>query len=294
MPKFGGSELLSLRMLGCDADYKEALVVLFGAPFDGTVSFRPGSRFGPQSMRQDSIGMETYSPYIDLELNEQLVCDLGDLDLPMGNKQTALEIISRCSEQIAFDGKIPFMLGGEHLVTLGSFSALLKRHPDLCLLHLDAHTDLRQDYLGEKLSHATVVRRIWELTGKDRIFQMGIRSGTKEEFDFAKSGQTDFNPFNFNSAAQVVEKIGKRPVYLSVDLDVYDPSVFPGTGTPEPGGIVLNDFIELARAIRPLHLVGVDLVELSPHYDTSGISTAIALTTMRELLLTIQKQYTSR
>lgn len=294
MPELNNSDFLSLKMLGCEAEYKEALVVLFGAPFDGTVSFKPGSRFGPQSMRQDSISMEVFSPYMDMELNEKLVCDLGDLDLPMGNKQSSLAMIGKYSEQIAFDGKIPFMLGGEHLVTLGAFEALLKRYPDLCLLHLDAHADLRQDYLGEELSHATVVRRIWDLVGDGRIFQMGIRSGTKEEFAFARAGHTSFYPMRFDAGEQIIKDIGGRPVYLSMDLDVYDPSVFPGTGTPESGGIALNDFIRMIKTALPLHLVGADLVELSPHYDTSGISTALALTTMREVLLTIQKQYTKK
>ena len=283
--------MLNLKMLGCEADYKDSLVVLFGAPYDGTSSFRPGSRFGPQAMRQDSIGLETYSPYQDIELNENLVCDLGDIDLPMGSSTVSLEMIRQMTAKISSDGKIPLMLGGEHLVTLGAFDVLLQKHPDLCLLHFDAHTDLRNDYLGQELSHATVVKRIWDLTGDGRIFQMGIRSGTKEEFAFASSGHTECFPLRFDCIDQIVKAIGNRPVYLSVDLDVYDPSVLPGTGTPEPDGITFRQMIDVILSLQSLHLVGADIVELSPHYDTSGISTAIALKTMRELLLLIQKQY---
>lgn len=292
MPDFANNPFLSLHMQGCEATYKDALVVLFGAPFDGTVSFRPGSRFGPQAMRKDSIGLETYSPYLELDLNANLVCDLGDLDLPMGGRAEALDMIRSCTQQIAVDGKIPFMLGGEHLVTLPAFETLLQRFPDLCLLHLDAHADLREDYLGQNLSHATVVRRIWDLVGDGRIFQMGIRSGTKEEFEFARAGHTSFHPFDFNHTSEIVSLIGDRPVYLSMDLDVYDPGIFPGTGTPEPGGVTFHQILEVMRSIGSLQLVGADLVELSPHYDNSGISTALALKTMRELILTIQKQYT--
>lgn len=286
--------VLSLKMQGCDADYKDALVVLFGAPFDGTVSFRPGSRFGPQAMRQDSIGLETYSPYQDTDLSSSLTSDLGDLDLPMGDAAASLAIIKHTADKIAAAGKIPMMLGGEHLVTLAAFEALLDKYPDLCLIHLDAHADLREDYLGVELSHATVIRRIWDKIGDDRIFQMGIRSGTAEEFAFARGGHTSFYPISFDNSEQIASAIGSRPVYLTIDLDVYDPAVFPGTGTPEPGGILFPDMIRAFKDFTGLHIVGADLVELAPHYDASAISTALALKTMRELLVLIQNQYSGR
>lgn len=286
--------VLSLKMQGCDADYKDALVVLFGAPFDGTVSFRPGSRFGPQAMRQDSIGLETYSPYQNTDLSNSLTSDLGDLDLPIGDTKLSLEMIRHTADKIASAGKIPLMIGGEHLVTLGSFEALLEKHPELCLIHLDAHADLREDYLGVELSHATVIRRIWDRVGDERIFQLGVRSGTSEEFAFARSGHTSFYPLSFDGSAQIAAAVGSRPVYLTIDLDVYDPAVFPGTGTPEPGGIYFPDMIRVFHDFANLHIVGADLVELSPHYDPSAVSTALALKTMRELLILIQNQYSGR
>lgn len=279
--------LLSLRFMNCAAGYRQAAGILFGAPYDGTASFRPGSRFGPAAMRQDSIGLESYSPYQDLELPEDKFHDLGDLELPMGSRQGVLDRINATVRQILADGKKPVMLGGEHLVTLPAVAACLERWPDLCILHFDAHADLREAYLDEPFSHATVMRRIWDLTGDNRIWQQGIRSGTAAEFAFARDGHVRMNPFNLSGLAAAIAEIGSRPVYLTIDLDVLDPAVFPGTGTPEPGGV---DFLTLLRALlqlRGLNLAAADLVELAPHYDPSGVSTAAALKLLRELLILI-------
>ncbi|MEA4888073.1 MAG: agmatinase [Clostridiaceae bacterium] len=277
--------VLDPRFLGCDASFHEASVVLFGAPYDGTASFRPGSRFGPAAMRQDSAGLETYSPYLDRELPAGQVHDLGDLELAPGDRNMVLERIRGTTARIVAAGKTPVMLGGEHLVSLPSVAACLERWPDLCVLHLDAHADLRQDYLGERLSHATVMRRVWDLVGDSRIFQMGIRSGTKDEFDFARSGHTCLKPFDLESLPEVLALLGTRPIYLSLDLDVLDPSAFPGTGTPEPGGVDVKSLMRLIHSLPQKQIIGADLVELAPHYDISGCSTAVALKILRELLI---------
>lgn len=272
--------------IGCDCPYADADVVLFGAPFDSTTSFRPGTRFGSKAMRSDSFGIETYSPYQDLDLEDYNVCDLGDLELPFGNSPRVLEQLYDTAKQILTDGKLPFMLGGEHLASLGPIRAAAEQYPDLCVLHFDAHTDLREDYLGEALSHATVMRRAWDLLGDGRIFQFGIRSGERAEFYWAKA-HTFLNKFNFEHLEEVVAKLEGRPVYFSIDLDVLDPSVFPGTGTPEAGGV---SFLELLRAIvlaGRLNIVGMDVMELCPVYDQSGVSTAVACKTARELLLSV-------
>lgn len=274
--------------IGCDAEYGEADVVLFGAPFDSTTSFRPGTRFAGQAIRNDSYGLETYSPYQDMELTEGTVYDCGDLDLAIGDSGKVLEQIRETEEQIFSDGKIPFMIGGEHLVTLGAVRAAAKRYPDLHIIHFDAHTDLRTDYLGVELSHACVIRRCWELLGDGRIHQLGIRSGERYEFDWARSGHTDFHPFVLDDLDAVLESVGDAPVYFTVDLDVMDPSVFPGTGTPEPGGV---DFLTLMRAVtkvcRAARLVGCDVNELCPPCDPTGASTAAACKVIREMLVAI-------
>ena len=249
--------------IGCDSEFEPAKIVIFGAPFDSTTSFRPGTRFASKAMRGDSFGMETYSPYQDKDLEDAAVFDGGDLELPFGNTVRVLEQIEEYTEQILKAGKLPCMIGGEHLVTLGAVRAVTKHYPELHVLHFDAHTDLREDYLGEKLSHATVMRRIWELTGDGRIFQFGIRSGERAEFAWAQA-HVFTNKFNFNGLSEATEQLRGKPVYLSIDLDVLDPSVFPGTGTPEAGGVSFTELMNAVLAVSDLNIVGCDVNELCP------------------------------
>lgn len=278
------------RFMACDASFEDSEIVVFGAGFDGTVTFRPGSRFGPQAMRSDFYGLETYSPLLDRDLTEIAVCDAGDLELPFGNTGAALEHIGKAANRIVNAGKKPLMLGGEHLITLPAFKAVSDKFPDVCLIHLDAHTDLREEYLGEPLTHSGVVRRIWDITGDGRIWQLGIRSGMREEFMWSKEGHTTMYPFDLSKAGETVREIGERPVYLTIDLDVLDPSVLPGTGTPEPGGVSFKELQSALNAFDGLNIVAADIVELAPMLDASGISTAAACKTMRELLLIMGKK----
>jgi agmatinase len=270
--------------LGCDKEYGDADIVLFGAPFDSTTSYRPGTRFASREMRAQSFGLETYSPYLDSDLCDIAVFDGGDLELCIGDTGKALQQIEEYTAEILKDGKIPVMLGGEHLVTLGAFRAVFGKYPDVRVLHFDAHADLRDDYLGASLSHASVLRRCHDLIGDGRIFQFGIRSGDRSEFEFAKA-HTSIRKFDFGGLADAVKKLKDRPVYLTIDLDVLDPSVFPGTGTPEAGGVSFMDLIGAIGEVCSLNIVGCDLVELSPVYDQSGVSTATACKVLRELLL---------
>lgn len=275
--------------MGCESSFEEAETVLFGAPFDSTTSYRPGTRFGCSTIRHESFGIESYSPYQDKDLFDGKVMDSGDIELPFGCTEDALNQIEERAADILAAGKRPFMLGGEHLVTLGAFRAAAKKYNDICIIHFDAHADLREDYLGNKLSHACVLRRCWEIIGDGRIFQFGIRSGDREEFSWGKD-HVNTCRFNFDTLKETVEKLGDKPVYFTVDLDVLDPSVFPGTGTPEPGGV---SFEELRRSTQLVcekaNVVACDVNELSPHYDHSGISTAAACKTVREMLLAFQK-----
>ncbi len=271
-----------------NCSYEDAKAVLFGAPFDGTTSFRPGTRFGPSAMRNESIGLESFSPYQDKDLEDAPVCDSGDLDLPFGDAEVALKLIEEETQQILNDGKLPIMLGGEHLVSLGAFRAVAAKYPDVVVIHFDAHCDLREDYIGAKLSHACVLRRIHDIVGDGRIYQFGIRSGTKEEFEFAKTHtkMERFKADNFDEVLALLSLTSKPvPVYLTVDLDVLDPSVFPGTGTPEAGGLTFEELRSRLMLLKDTHLVGMDFVELSPPYDASGCSTAVALKILREVLI---------
>ncbi|KXH84172.1 agmatinase [Sporosarcina sp. HYO08] len=272
--------------IGCEAEYEESKVVIFGAPFDSTTSFRPGTRFASRAMRGDSFGLETYSPYQDKDLEDIAVFDGGDLELVFGNTERALSQIEDFTEQVLADGKIPCMIGGEHLVTLGAVRAAAKKYPDLHVIQFDAHTDLREDYLGEPLSHATVIRRVWDLLGDGRIFQFGIRSGDRSEFQWGKE-HVFTNKFNFDGLDRVARQLAGKPVYLTIDLDVLDPSVFPGTGTPEAGGVSFTELLQAIFQVSGLNIVGCDVNELSPVYDHSGVSTAVACKVLRELLLSI-------
>ena len=275
--------------IACDSEYEDSSIVLFGAGFDGTTSFRPGTRFAPSAIRNESFGIETYSPYQDKDMADYKFFDSGDLELPFGSVSRTLADISVRTSAILSDGKIPFMIGGEHLVTFGSVMAVKDEYEDLYIIHFDAHADLRDDYLGQKLSHACVLRRCHELVGDGHIFQFGIRSGDREEFVFAKD-HTCMNKFNFNNLENIVEKLKGKKVYFTLDLDVLDPSVFPGTGTPEAGGV---SFEELRKAVTlvcsELDIVGCDVNELSPVYDQSGVSTAVACKLIREMLLALEK-----
>ena len=275
--------------IGCDKSYEEASLVLFGVPFDGTTSFRPGTRFAMQAIRTDSYGLETYSPYLDRDLENIAVFDGGDLDLPFGNTEKVMDIIFEYSRGVLTDGKKFLMVGGEHLVSLSSIKAAYEKYSDLHLIHIDAHTDLREHYLGEKLSHASVIRNCHGFLGDGRIFQFGIRSGLKEEFEWAKE-HTYLEKFSLETFAEKMDELANVPVYITIDLDVLDPGIFPGTGTPEPGGISYRDLLDAIGHMQKLNqIVAADVVELSPPYDPSGASTAVACKTVREMLLTLGK-----
>ena len=274
--------------IGCDNSYEESKIVLFGAPFDSTTSFRPGTRFASKAMRSDSFGIETYSPYQDGDLEDFAVFDSGDLELPFGNTQRVLDQIEEHTAEILKDGKIPCMIGGEHLVTLGAMRAVVKQYPDVHIIHFDAHADLREDYLEERFSHATVLHRVWDLVGDGKIFQFGIRSGDRSEFVWAKD-HVFTNKFNFYGLKEIVNQLQGKPVYFTLDLDVLDPSVFPGTGTPEAGGVSFQELLEAMIQVSHLNIVGFDVNELSPVYDQSGSSTAMACKVLRELLIAVMK-----
>lgn len=276
--------------IGCESSFEEASIVLYGAPFDSTTSFRPGARFGPSAMRHESFGLETYSPYQDKDLIDISVFDSGDLELCFGSSEIALSDIQKRAEEILKAGKFPLLLGGEHLVTLGAVRAAAAKYPDLHIIHFDAHADLRDDYLGAKLSHACVLRRCHEIVGDGRIHQLCIRSGEREEFQFA-SRHTDFHPFTFDGLEETVRELKEKqvPVYFTIDLDCMDPSVFPGTGTPEAGGVSFLELLKAIRIVSQANVVGADVNELAPMLDVSGVSTATACKVLRELLLAIAK-----
>lgn len=272
----------TLNRFMASVESTEATTLMVGLPFDGTTSFRPGARFGPAAVRDVSFGIETYSPYLDRDLEDIRFADLGDLELPIGNREKVLAEIEAFARSVT-DKKL-LGIGGEHLVSYPLMKVMAERHPDMHVLQFDAHCDLREDYMGEVHSHATVMRLIAGHVGPDHIHQLGIRSGTREEFQYAREHGT-LVPARTEDLEALLPKLEGKPVYLTIDLDVLDPSIFPGTGTPEPGGISFDVMMALLKRLRGLNLVGADIVELAPHYDATGVSSVVAAKIAREVLL---------
>jgi agmatinase len=277
--------------IGAQQDYEKAQAVLFGMPMDFTVSFRPGSRFGPARIREVSLGLEEYSPYLDRELYDIQYFDAGDIPLPFGNPQRSLDMISEFVRGLLADGKFPLGLGGEHLVSWPIIQEVYKKHPDMVLFHFDAHTDLRDDYEGEPLSHSTPIKKACELMGGKNVYSFGIRSGMKSEFEWAKENMNLFKFDVLEPLKKVLPTIGNRPVYLTIDIDVLDPSAAPGTGTAEAGGITSKELLASIHAMSEagLNVVGCDLVEVAPIYDSSEQTQIVASKIVREMLLSFVK-----
>ena len=272
------------NFMAATKDYDASKLVLLGAPMDFTVSFRPGSRSGPQAIRNASPGLEEFSMYSNKDLQDASFYDAGDLVLPMGNTKKSLAIIEDAIDNIFADGKFPLLLGGEHLVSLSALRAAAKVHPKLSVLHFDAHADLRTDYMGEAHSHASVMYHAYQELGVD-LYQFGIRSATVDEVAFAKQ-HTHFYPFHvLEPLRSVIPQLAGKPVYISLDIDVVDPAFAPGTGTPEPGGINSAEMLTVIGLLTGLNVVGMDLVEVSPAYDPAGITAMLAAKIVREVIL---------
>jgi agmatinase len=269
------------------SDYKAARAVIYGMPMDYTVSFRPGSRFGPARIREVSIGLEEYSPYLDKSLEDITYFDAGDLPLPFGNPARSLDIIGEYVRGLLLDGKFPLGLGGEHLVSWPVIREVYAQYPDLALIHIDAHADLREQYEGEALSHSTPIRKAAGLIGGKNVYQFGIRSGTRAEFTYARENLNFYPVEVLEPLKKVLPSLAGRPVYLTIDIDVLDPSAAPGTGTAEAGGITSKELLAAIHAIAgsALNIVGADIVEVAPVYDASEQTQIVAAKLVREILL---------
>ena len=269
--------------MGSRRDPSGCSVGLFGVPYDGTTSFRPGTRFGPAAIREVSHGLETYCPQLNLDLEDLAFADLGAVDIPFGAPEPVVAMVREATTAVLAQGLKPLMLGGEHSISSGAVAAVAERHPDLLLVQLDAHADLRDEWLGARHSHACAMRRCLEVLPSGDLLQLAIRSGTKEEF--SELQRTGRRMADVAALGEALASAQGRPIYLTVDLDWFDPAVLPGTGTPEPGGYRWQDFAELVDVLRPHHLVAADVVELAPQLDGSGVSSVLAAKVTRSLLL---------
>lgn len=284
-----GNFTIPLGFMGSSKNYKDSSIVLLGVPMDFTCSFRPGTRFGPQKIREVSIGIEEYSIYMDKSLEDASFYDSGDLDLPIGSVEKSLKIIEKAAEEILNDNKFPLFIGGEHLISVPVIKKVYEKYGDeLILLHFDAHADLREDYLGCSNSHASAIRRVIDFMPSRNIYQFGIRSGTKEEFQFAKENTNMFTLEVYKPLNSVIDNFKNKPVYITLDIDVLDPAYANGTGTPEPGGISSNELIKSMNLLKDLNIVGFDIVEVSPHYDLSDRTAIMAAKIIRDIILMVR------
>jgi len=276
--------IMEQAFISAKASFEKAKAVILGCPYDGTASFRPGARFGPSAIRRASWGIETFSPYFQRDLSQCSIHDMGDLELPLGEKKVSLGLIRKALRKILSRKKFPILLGGDHLITLPILEEILPIYPHLHLLQIDAHTDLRDAYLGESLCHSTVMKKVVDLLGGDRLFQIGIRSGTEEEFKLARKMRSTVS-LDPGPLSTMIRRLRNQPVYITLDLDVIDPSLLPGVGTPEPGGLSFKELISLLKNLQSLHVIGFDMVELTPDYDPTQISSVTASVILREMIL---------
>jgi agmatinase len=264
---------------------KDARLVIVGVPLDLTGSFRRGTASGPGKIREVSINLEEYSPFWDQELAPADFYDTGDILLPPGNLKESLERIEKLTASLLSKNKLPFFLGGEHLITYPIVKSFVDNFSELAILHFDAHADLREKYEGEALTHATVMRRICEIAGSKNVYQFGIRSGCREEWAFAQEA-THFYPEQILvPMKEVLTLIGHRPVYVTLDIDVVDPAFAPGTGTPEPGGCTSQELIAAVHQLSQLNIVGIDLVEVAPNHDLGERTALLAAKVIREFII---------
>jgi len=276
---------IETNYISANASFEKSRGVILGCPYDGSASFRPGARFGPSAIRKASWGIETFSPYFQRDLTQCSIHDMGDLELPLGEKKISLSLIRKALSQILSKKKFPILLGGDHLITLPIVEELFRRYPNLHIIQIDAHTDLREDYLGESLSHSTVMRKVVDHLGEGRLFQIGVRSGTEDEFKLARKWKS-IVPNDPRALRAMVKHLKNQPVYVTLDLDVIDSGLLPGVGTPEPGGLTFQGLLSLLKELQSLHVVGFDVVELAPDYDPTGISSVTTSVILREMILT--------
>ena len=276
------------RFLCAETPFESARVALLGCPFDETASFRRGARFGPDAMRKASDCLETYSPHLDKDLGDAALCDLGDVDFASDDTRAVLDSIKAEASRVFRSGKRPVFLGGEHLVSLPAVEAALELFPGLAVFQWDAHADLRDDYLGERLSHACVMRRIQELAGVGPLRQFGVRSGTREEFEWMRANDT-MRLLSPEAVSAALKEAGDSPVFLTIDVDVVNPGEMPGTGSPEPGGPGFDALMDCLRVLddSSARIIGADVVELAPEWDPTGASAVAAAKLVRELALVL-------
>jgi agmatinase len=279
---------VSPKFIACDRSLSEARIVVYGVPFEGRVNLRKGADAGPRDLRLASDSIETYSPVLDRDLEDLALADIGDCELPDGAPPR--EQLDAAREQIAAwwrPGLLPFMLGGDHTATVPVIEAIAPAIPNLKILQLDAHPDLREEFLGERYNYASAMARVMDTVPPERVYQVGMRTGAREEYTRRRPS---FLPLLAGHPVDVVRRLlpelRGHPLYVTIDVDVLDPSEAPGTGSPEPGGLRVPELVEIVRMLDGCDVVGGDLVEVAHAWDPSGRTGIAASWVIREALLT--------
>jgi len=273
---------------------KNSKYEIIGVPFDSSTSYKPGTRFGPDSIRQAAAGLESNSYFSDVYLEEIGLMDEGDISVVIGDINETLNRVTGVISEVLESNKIPIMIGGEHTITFGALKAFKKININPCLIVIDAHYDLRDEYLGLKNGHASVMRRSLELLGGSKINYIGVRAYSKEERNYALSKNNintiktaDIYKMGLVNSINSIKRFMSdcKYIYLSIDMDGFDPSYAPGVGNPEPGGITNLEGLTLINQLVDERLVGADVVEVSPPYDNGGITSSLAAKIINEIIM---------
>jgi len=275
------------RFIACQAALAEARIAVFGIPFEGTVNLRHGADRGPLDLRVASDSIETYSPALDRDLEDLTMADIGDCELGSG---TPREQLLRARDEVAAfwrPGLVPVMLGGDHTATVPVIEVLAAAIPDLAILQLDAHPDLREEFLGERYNYASAMARVMDVVPPERVYQVGMRTGAREEYQRKAPHLYPSHAVHPVEAVRgLVPELARRPLYVTMDVDVLDPAEAPGTGSPEPCGLRASELVEIVRLLAPCQVVGTDLVEVAHAWDPSGRTGITASWILREAVLT--------
>jgi agmatinase len=274
--------------IAADRPPERARVVLFGLPFEGRVNLRKGADGGPRDIRLASDSIETYSLLLGRDLEDLPLADRGDCELPDGAPPR--EQLDAARTEIAAWWRPdlrPFMLGGDHTATVPVIEVLASAWPELRVLQLDAHPDTREEFLGERYNYASAMARVMDVVGEDRVWQVGIRTGSREEWQRRRPHVFPAHEVHPGDAVRrILPALVPHPLYVTIDIDVLDPSEAPGTGSPEPGGLRVPELLEIVRLLGDCRVVGGDLVEVAHAWDPSGRTGIAASWVVREALLT--------
>jgi guanidinobutyrase len=294
MPRFGG--IASMMRLPVAASAQGLDAAFIGVPLDIGTSHRPGARFGPRQIRAESCLLRPYNMATGAAPFDALqVADLGDVPINTYSLLKSVDIITAYYTEVLGHGCIPLTLGGDHTIALPILRAMAARHGPVALVHVDAHADVNEDMFGERIAHGTPFRRAVEegLLDCHKVTQIGLR-GTgyaADDFDWPRRQGFTLVPAHtvwHQSLAPVMEqvrqRVGNTPCYLSFDIDGIDPAYAGGTGTPEIGGLTVPQALEIIRGCRGLNIVGADLVEVSPPYDTTGNTALLGANLLYEML----------